>query len=1475
MTVPTFASYVSEALQHGEAEHAALIQTHNFDAEDAPDHDTEAAERLPLVQHHAEAVGAHYNAQAAYTKSSNMLNEALIKKQALRPGDQQTHNELNAMHEKAAPLMHDHHVYSSLGRFDPTEHIQKSGGVFNTPAHTSATINPHIASAHANFAKMSGDVKHSHLMHFHLPAGSSHGTYLGNHSYYPIEQEFLIKPNSTFKVDSNETHELPNGTKRTIWHVKPHDGSVHESSEFDVTSLRRTSGHKKNDRGFKYQMHLSDSRTSAEKDVNDQHDRLKEHGAKWLDGEVYNPKDTHTHALAKYSAESIGVNAALIRDKTNDSRKKMTFHKENMEHAEAVSAAIKHHAKPLPEDVHVYSGISPAHAVHMVMNSDKSPIHTPAFTSTSLSAERAMNFARPVGDSVSGRAAGRHRTTTDRHVLHFHLPKGYDKGTYVGNISHAPSEREMLLDKDQHWKVTGKKVVTDSSAWGMGSSDGGGRQSYRTHVWSLTPHDHNVHEAFEHDTNALRSYTSTKVIGYDKYDNEEHGTSTPKVKLHNQMTDGWRDHAEARGKEHCDHLCKTAPNPKTDATTYSDERGWHDDPEIVKINKMVEPLKDYTSSSQSMNKHLVDEHKRVTGGATSLENATWDHEHHDACAKKAAAVSSCIKHHAVALDRDGHFYSGMKHTSLAEASKTDHKLVHMPAFTSTSTSLTAAQNFIESTARVNAPKIRDSHIAHFKLPAGYKAGVHVQKISSHKSEHEYILDKGQTWKITGHERVTSTNKSAYTSGQRKMHTHVWTLEPHSHHPDKTSDKLTESTNLIKTFTAHSRDINSALNAGSITPAIQDKVTKLTNGMTEHSGEAATVYHGTKNRGFVHNAPYTPKGFLSASGSEETGRKFALAHGYESAQRGNIPEAHLIKLRVQPGTRTLNIPNEHSFYDEHETVVDRNQPLHMEYSHSEPVEHSGKSIVLHHWNATTAPTVHEATEHRDTFFNGSVTYAKVHGRTGVIAHTGKTGMFSTVNHADAHAEIQKQHSSMRNSHKIVDSTTSAIVHRYTAHSMKINEHLIKPNGISFAGGQNTHHANALTEAIRKHGKPLRHDVHVYSGLGEFNPTKHFDRTGTIHLPAFTSTSLSPTTALAFAPKNFKRDTSHIIHFHLPKGYKKSLYVAGHSAVKDEREMVLDRGQHWQLTGVKSSKVKIGYHNMDHEDHHRHVTVWSVRPHHSQLNEDLTHDVTQMHDAHPEGKSFQQQDAETLHSVGSVSHGHAALSHYADLTNAKKGYQDHIQAERDHLIGESEAHQRTHHPDVTMVYRETSNLKQDGYGSKHVNKHLYDYSEESQSVNQHLISKHSTGTGSPYAEQHEKTAERLSAAIAQHAAPLTQTHHVYSGLKEFDPTEHFEKGNGVIHTPAFTSASINPHVAKSFQASRVMDQHVLHFELPRGYTKGSFIGHHSEYPHEDEFLLDKGQSWKIKGKETVKTHDKQWAEGHIINRHIWTVTPHEDK
>lgn len=115
---------------------------------------------------------------------------------------------------------------------------------------------------------------------------------------------------------------------------------------------------------------------------------------------------------------------------------------------------------------------------------------------------------------------------------------------------------------------------------------------------------------------------------------------------------------------------------------------------------------------------------------------------------------------------------------------------------------------------------------------------------------------------------------------------------------------------------------------------------------------------------------------------------------------------------------------------------------------------------------------------------------------------------------------------------------------------------------------------------------------------------------------------------------------------------------------------------------------------------------------------------------------------------------------------------------------------------------------------------------------------------------------------------QTHmpdfHVYTGMyvQSNPETAHHkdEDGNLIVHNPSFTSTSLNRKVALSFAGLKRQDGYehpirdVMKIRVPGGYPLGAYIAPHSSHEDEQEYLLDKAHSFKIKPTPKMYIHDQ---------------------
>jgi hypothetical protein len=167
----------------------------------------------------------------------------------------------------------------------------------------------------------------------------------------------------------------------------------------------------------------------------------------------------------------------------------------------------------------------------------------------------------------------------------------------------------------------------------------------------------------------------------------------------------------------------------------------------------------------------------------------------------------------------------------------------------------------------------------------------------------------------------------------------------------------------------------------------------------------------------------------------------------------------------------------------------------------------------------------------------------------------------------------------------------------------------------------------------------------------------------------------------------------------------------------------------------------------------------------------------------------------------------------------------------------------------------------------------YSHDSKNINRHLVDLHVNGSSNP-AKSTQSALDQLDRGFARLKQKVPYDIDTFSGTTNYNPSEHFKK-HGKIYTPSFISTSINPIIAHAYthqwEGGHDYDpnnntRHLLHFHLPEGYKNGVYIGHVSAIPAEREFLLNRGQAWKLKSHHVVNDDDPRNP-----NIHVWHVTP----
>lgn len=158
------------------------------------------------------------------------------------------------------------------------------------------------------------------------------------------------------------------------------------------------------------------------------------------------------------------------------------------------------------------------------------------------------------------------------------------------------------------------------------------------------------------------------------------------------------------------------------------------------------------------------------------------------------------------------------------------------------------------------------------------------------------------------------------------------------------------------------------------------------------------------------------------------------------------------------------------------------------------------------------------------------------------------------------------------HDLNDDEVSHI-NRYTVSSGPLNKNLIKKTATKKSHVEAMKH---LDSAISRN--PLRHDLHVYSGMS-FDPTDHTDEKGRMHSPAYISATHSKDTAHSFTTEH--KGIRHIARISLRQG-DPALHISPYSDNPHEDETIIKRDVTLQHHGHQDYKdadgVKYRVHHM---------------------------------------------------------------------------------------------------------------------------------------------------------------------------------------------------------------------------------------------------------------------------------------------------------
>lgn len=262
---------------------------------------------------------------------------------------------------------------------------------------------------------------------------------------------------------------------------------------------------------------------------------------------------------------------------------------------------------------------------------------------------------------------------------------------------------------------------------------------------------------------------------------------------------------------------------------------------------------------------------------------------------------------------------------------------------------------------------------------------------------------------------------------------------------------------------------------------------------------------------------------------------------------------------------------------------------------------------------------------------------------------------------------------------------------------------------------------------------------------------------------------------------------------------------------------------------------------------------------------------------EGRGIKSVHADPVHGKHSQKKDVGIVSIHADPTHGKhsqvKSKQRSLKFTKEDAVDPySKAHWYNEHDnnhigsDKDEVHEKLNPEEKHWNSFKH-SEHLHNYSSSSNSLNRELINRDKGQEHMSYYDNHIKG---LDAHLA--GTSLKHDHlNVYHGTRSWNPATELKKTkDNTLHIPTYLSTSIHKKTAGSFAGSEDYDghgRHIIHIKVQKG-QKGQYLGSHSAYPEEHEFLMPRGQKLKFHPEPKV-VHD------HAGPVHIWTAHAIQDK
>lgn len=187
------------------------------------------------------------------------------------------------------------------------------------------------------------------------------------------------------------------------------------------------------------------------------------------------------------------------------------------------------------------------------------------------------------------------------------------------------------------------------------------------------------------------------------------------------------------------------------------------------------PIRKYTSSSRDVNSYLIDraKHLNTHGNLDDFPKGYHAEEQENHIKGLDEAL------HSHSTQGDLHVYSGLGFHPGLLASQSPKRVLHLPAYMSTSVDKQTAAGFssFQDHESGNAPGGDGYHILHFHMPAGHK-GFYVGGRSKYDHEKEFILPRDTKWHIGEKPDFSLTTGWNDDEDDPRFSYHVWKATPY-------------------------------------------------------------------------------------------------------------------------------------------------------------------------------------------------------------------------------------------------------------------------------------------------------------------------------------------------------------------------------------------------------------------------------------------------------------------------------------------------------------------------------------------------------------------------------------------------------------------------------------------------------------------------------------------------------------------------